>query len=77
MDKIKKKMIEDLLMESRVEQTYKITLMQHIEKIVDSDFVGPGGVSRMFDEWVERLPSSQVFEVVRTRDTFNAIPYEE
>ncbi len=77
MDEIKKQLIKDRLMEFKLGQEVTNRLMIHIEQIVDSVYLNPNGVAQEFDEWIENIPNGKLFEVVRTVDTFTAVPYKE
>ena len=77
MDTIKKQMIKNLLLDSEMEDNFVNRIMAHVESIIDAEYLNPDGVSKVFDEWVKHLPSSQVFEVAHTMDRFTAISYKE
>ena len=77
MDTIKKQMIKNLLLDSEMDDDFLNRIVAHIESIIDAEYLNPDGVSEVFDEWVEHLPSSQMFEVTRTMDKFTAISYKE
>ena len=70
-------MIKNLLLDSEIEDNFSNRIVAHIESIIDAKYLNPDGVSKRFNGWVEHLPSSQMFEVVQTKDRFTAISYKE
>lgn len=73
MDEIKKRIIKNLLQESQMEDKYLNRIMAHIESVIDAEYLNPDGVSKEFDEWVDQLHDSQLFEVVKTSNKFTAV----
>ena len=74
MDKIKKKIIQDMLVKLGLGIKPINDFMQKIEDVIDSEFLSLDGVSRDFDKWYRNSlsDSDQLFEVVKTDTTFSA-----
>lgn len=77
MDKIKKRMIKDLLIESQIEDLHLNRIMAHIELVIDAKYLNPDELSSEFEEWVNQLDDSQLFEVVKTMNKFTAVQCAE
>ena len=72
MDKIKKKIIQDMLVKLGWKVEPINEFMQRLEDVMDSEYVSPDGVFLEFNKWHEELTSDQLFEVVKSKKSFTA-----
>ena len=77
MDTIKKKLIKDKLFESTLSVEEQNSIIFYIEKTIDSTYMSPSGMEQAFNKWIGHIPNGQIFKVVKTLDTFTAVPYKE
>ncbi len=77
MDTIKKKLIKDKLFESTLSVEEQNSIIFYIEKTIDSTYMTPNGMEQSFNKWIGHIPNGQLFKVVKTQDTFTAVPYKE
>jgi hypothetical protein len=71
MNKIKKKIIQDMLVKLGLGIKPINDFMQRIEDVMDTEYLSLGGVSNAFDGWYSDLSDDQTFEVVKTDTSFS------
>ena len=77
MEKIKKDLIIDLLVEHGLNPVGVYSIANGVEKVIDSEFHMFAGVKIVFDSWTSEFQSDQLYEVKRTKDKFEIRPHNK
>ena len=72
MDKIKKKIIQDMLVKLGWKVEPINEFMQRLEDVMDSEFISAREVSHEFDGWYDKVSNDSIFKVVKTETMFTA-----
>ncbi len=75
MEKIKKSLMIDLLVEHGLNPADVYIIANDVEKLIDSEYQTFTGAARDFEEWTDQYQGTELFEVKQTEHEFKVRPH--